>query len=74
MVGDRKCTKYVRISNKARGPVMNSNCNLLSTQTLAENMAEKKEYGAWKSPISSRLATQSSVGFQELHTGSDGKN
>lgn len=31
------------------------------------NMAAEGVYGSWKSPISSQLATQSAVGFQELH-------
>ena len=40
-------------------------------------MATVSEYGAWKSPISSALATESTVSFQELHVdrapGKEGK-
>ena len=40
-------------------------------------MATVSEYGTWKSPISSALATESTVSFQELHVdrapGKEGK-
>lgn len=34
---------------------------------------KEAEYGTWLSPISSRLATESSVTFQELHNGKNGE-
>ncbi len=37
------------------------------TKGIKRSMAIVSEYGTWKSPITSAIATESTVSFQELH-------
>ena len=63
--------KVFRIST----PYLLSLCKLSSKSSIITKMSvTTSAYGSWRSPISSKIVSESSVKFQEVHVDSNAEN